>query len=250
YFYPGVTTAPLLAARQRAEQIDLTRSLALRVGGELAGQATLALRGDRAWCGGFGVTAPFRGRGLARPLIAALIDQAREAGARRFGLEVLTRNEKAIKAYRGAGLSISRDLLIFQWAAEGSAPVDAADAPGIADAAPRELLRQFDALHPAPAAWQRDLPALLVKQGLQGLALTRGGELAGYALYSLRESALRIEDLAARDAGRAAELLRALQRRAATISSVNEPDDSPLTAAFAACGFRESDRQHEMALDL
>src|SRR3954447_17636378 len=82
YFYPGTTTAAVLAARVRTEQIDLQRSLVMRVGDEPAGIALLGLRGDRAWCGGFGVMLPFRERGLAHKLAAAMLDQARQAGAR------------------------------------------------------------------------------------------------------------------------------------------------------------------------
>src|SRR3954466_10842646 len=52
YFYPGTTTAAILAARVRTEQIDLQRSLVMRVGDAPAGLALLGLRSDRAWCGG------------------------------------------------------------------------------------------------------------------------------------------------------------------------------------------------------
>jgi len=247
YFYPGVTTAPILAARTRFEQIDLVRSLVMYVDDEPAGQAILALRGARAWCGGFGITAPFRGRGLAKNLIAALIDQARQAGAEQFSLEVLTKNERAIKAYLGAGLTITRDLHIFEWR-RGDQPIPPAGAS--APAAPAELLGHFAALHAVGAAWQRDLPALLVKPGLQGLALRQGADLVAYAVYSEREDTARIEDLAALQPEHAVPLLQALQARSAKVVSVNEPSDSPSAAAFARCGFQEVDRQHDMDMAL
>src|SRR5262245_28206210 len=82
YFYPGTTNAAALAARVRTEQIDLHHSLVLRLADAPAGLALLGLRGDRAWCGGFGVMLPYRGRGLAHHLAAAMLDQARNAGAR------------------------------------------------------------------------------------------------------------------------------------------------------------------------
>src|SRR5262245_36019846 len=108
YFYPGPTTVELLARRARIENLDLRHSLVMLLGEEPVGQAMIGLRGDYAWCGGFGVMLPFRGRGLARPLAAAMLGQAREAGARTFSLEVLTRNERAIKTYAGAGLRTQR----------------------------------------------------------------------------------------------------------------------------------------------
>jgi ribosomal protein S18 acetylase RimI-like enzyme len=249
YFYPGTTSAPELARRIRIEQIDLWRSAVLVDGERTAGLALLALRGDRAWCGGFGVYAAARGRGLAHILAATLIAQAREAGAQTLGLEVLTRNERAIHTYRRAGLAIWRDLAIFEWKRpEGWA---AAPPEGITEAEPGELLAHFGTLHPAQAAWQRDLPALLTTAGLRGLRAGPPSAPGGYLLYHGADGErLRVADLGARDAATAERLLRALQQRASSILTINEPLDSPLTAAYPAAGFAEIDRQHEMAIEL
>jgi ribosomal protein S18 acetylase RimI-like enzyme len=287
YFYQGVTTAELLARRVRAEQIDLHRSLVMLLGDAPAGQALVALRGERAWCGGFGVMLPFRGRGLARPLAAAMLDSARQAGARSFSLEVLTRNERAIKTYTHAGFRARRDLQIFEWrrpdeepprgyptenrepgghehrtnggeqrtanrAATNDALQTTDDGQSISEVAePLRLLDRFAALHPSPAAWQRDLPALLARGGVRGLAIMEHAVMAAYVLFQLGvEGSARIEDLGAERAEQAAALLGALQSRSARIVSVNEPADSPLTAAFLSAGFLESDRQHELSIEL
>jgi GNAT superfamily N-acetyltransferase len=272
YFYPGTTTAAILSARMRTEQIDLQRSLVMRVGNDLAGIALLGLRGDRAWCGGFGVLLPFRGRGLAHELVAAMLDQARQASARGCGLEVLTRNQRAIKTYARAGFQPQRDLQVLEWH-QPQAPVqDGIDIENegigrhadrqsnqpdagklqsvIAYLDPAVLLAHFMPLHPAPAAWQRDLPALLVRSGMLGLALRDGDQPRAYALLTPTPDGARIEDVGAVDAEQAATLLTALQVRYARLISVNEPADSPLTPAFEASGFIEADRQHEMWIDL
>ena len=73
------------AARVRNEQLDLYRSVALMMGDRPAGQATLALRGERAWCGGFGIVPEFRGQRLGPPLFAELV--AQKAGALIVGSE-------------------------------------------------------------------------------------------------------------------------------------------------------------------
>src|SRR5215216_4288567 len=112
YFYSGTTTAAILSGRVRTEQIDLQHSLVMQVGGDQAGIALLGLRGDRAWCGGFGVMLPFRRRGLAHKLAAAMLDQARQAGVYGCGLEVLTRNQAAISTYLRAGFKLVRDLQV------------------------------------------------------------------------------------------------------------------------------------------
>ncbi|MBX0326996.1 GNAT family N-acetyltransferase [Oscillochloris sp. ZM17-4] len=245
YYYPGVTTAEALAVRVRVEQIDLWSSPVLLADGEPAGITLIARRGDRTWCGGFGVVAAQRGLGLAHALTAEMVSRARSSGARRLTLEVLTRNERAIRAYQRAGLAITRRLLIMSWR-----PGDdwqPADLP-LVEMPPEALLSQFAALHPAPVAWQRDLPALLVAGGRRGLSLP--DPALAYALVSGDAESLRIADLGARDAEGAYALLRGLQARSRSLISVNEPAESPLTAAFHRAGFVVADEQHEMEIML
>lgn len=253
YFYPGTTTAAVLAARTRVEQLDLHRSLVLRVGEAPAGIALLALRGDRAWCGGFGVMLPLRGRGLAHSLAAAMLDQARQAGARVCELEVLTRNQPALKTYLRAGFQARRDLQIFEWRRPEDRPEQPAEdsATALLEASPDRLLGQFAALHGSPPAWQRDLPALLTRGGMRGLVLGERETPSAYALLTpTPDGGARIEDVGARNTERGALLLSLLQARYARLISVNEPSDSPLSAAFAATGFHEADRQHELWVEL
>jgi RimJ/RimL family protein N-acetyltransferase len=248
YFYPGITSTHTLARRVATEQIDLLRSPVLRVDGEPAGVALLARRGERAWCGGFGVTTPFRGRGLAHRLAAALLDEAREAGAERLTLEALTRNTAALKVYERAGLRIVRRLLIVSWRPDDGWAELGADT--LEERDPAELvLGRYLALHPVPAAWQREPPALLSLPELRGLALHENGAVIAYALLQGEESA-RLQDFAARDEPAARRLIAALQARFQGITSVNEPAESPLTPAFLRSGFVVADEQHELMIDL
>lgn len=250
YFYPGITSAHTLARRVASENIDLLRSLVLRVHGEPAGVALLARRGERAWCGGFGVTPPQRGKGHAHTLAGALLREAHEAGADSLKLEVLTRNRLALRVYEHAGLAITRRLLIVTWRPPDEEQPQGDAAPALEQADPNELLLgHFAAMHPRPAAWQREPATLLALPELRGLALRERGRLTAYALAQGEES-LRLQDLGAEDAGAAARLLAALQARAHSITSVNEPADSPLTPAFLRAGFVVADEQHEMEVAL
>lgn len=115
YFYDVSVTTEELARRVPAELIDLDRSLLASVDGTIAGIALLCLEGEGACCGGFGVTVPFRGQGLATPLAMAMFDQARTAGARRLTLVVMAENERAVRSYARAGMQIWRDLITLAW---------------------------------------------------------------------------------------------------------------------------------------
>lgn len=251
YFYPGAMTTEQLTTRVRVEQLDLSHSIVMLLDDEPAGQALLGLRADHAWCGGFGIVKSLRGRGLAHELGQALLDQARRAGATRFSLEVLTRNTAALRVYSRLGLAVVRDLQIFEWAVDDSSPSlprGDVDQAGLVGLPARELLEYFAATHTVAAAWQRDLPALLVRPGLHGLGYANRAAAPTYVLITVRDSTARIEDLGARSVEDAIGLLQQLQQRYSKLVSVNEPGDSPITAAYGACGFREVDRQHEMVI--
>ena len=252
YYYPGATTPEILSRRVRAESIDLLRSPVLMVDGAPAGLALLARRGDRMWCGGFGVVLGQRGRGLAHALAAEMVAQARQAGARRLILEVLTRNERALRVYERAGLAITRQLLVLSWRPDPDGPpLPPAPPYPLEEADPERLvLDHFAALHPAPAAWQRDAASLLAQDGARGLAMASAAHVSAYAIVSGDSSGLRILDFAARDVGWANHLAGALKAQASSLVSVNEPADSPLTAAFTRAGFVAADEQHEMEIAL
>ena len=249
YFYPGITSAHTLARRVASENIDLLRSLVLRVDGAPAGVALLAHRGERAWCGGFGITLPHRGQGHAHTLARALLHEAHEAGADQLALEVLARNTPALHVYERAGMHIARRLLILSWR-PAEEPLAQGDTAQLEQADPTALvLGHFAAMHPRPAAWQREPAALLVLPELRGLALREAGQISAYALVQGEES-LRLQDFGARDEAAADRLLAALQSQARSITSVNEPADSPLTPAFLRAGFLVADEQHELVAAL
>ncbi|NUQ01580.1 MAG: GNAT family N-acetyltransferase, partial [Armatimonadetes bacterium] len=78
--------------------------------GEDAGFCWGALRGEEAWCGGFGVRPDFRRRGLGKRLLHGTAEALRQAGAKVWRLEVVQHNRGAVDAYRAAGFRSIRDL--------------------------------------------------------------------------------------------------------------------------------------------
>lgn len=70
--------------------------------GEIAGQLSLGLRGERAVFG-MVVAAAHRRTGIGRRLVAAAIAKARERGVSAIEIEVYAHNRAAIELYRALG---------------------------------------------------------------------------------------------------------------------------------------------------
>ncbi|HEU4321831.1 MAG TPA: GNAT family N-acetyltransferase [Roseiflexaceae bacterium] len=249
YFYTILMDSVMLSRRIRTEQLDLHASTALLVDGEPAGLGLVGIRGDRSWCGGFGVAAAFRGRGLAGQLCEAMLRRAREDGAKTMTLEVLTRNTRALRTYQRAGMRISRDLLLLRWQADPGQYLAAPDGPPIEAIDAERALAQYVALHSERAPWQRDLPTLLSRGGIWGLALPDPAE-PPYLLYTADAGGARILDIGARRPEQAARLLGALQESHAEVLCINEPANSSLLPVYLQRGFVETDRQHELEIEL
>lgn len=253
YFYPSHQTAAQVQERSRRESWQLEHSVLALEGSQPVGLSVLAMRGRRGWIGSFGITPERRGKGLARPLLATAVERARDAGVAHLSLEVLTRNQAAVRTYEQGGFHTTRELAVLTGAAPNNARLDQETAAAVSEAAAIGLLSLSRRWHQAPPAWQREPEGLLATPGLKGLRLHKGD---GYLVYTQGERP-RIVDLAVSGAPhqRAAGvtlLLRALAPRTpgVRVSLVNEPDNEGLLPTLLAAGFREVDRQYEMHQDL
>ena len=247
YPFPLELDVSALAQRVRVEQHDLENSLVAFDGAEAVGVAGLAVRGGRGRVAGMAVAPGFRGRGLGRRLMSALVERARAAGLRRLTLEVLKGNTAAVRLYEWAGMKVTRDLLILERASNHAA---AAGAPAPEEAPAEELLRHFWRLHAEPPAWQRELPSLLAAD-LRGLRLGGRRRPGAYALLAYgREGRAHLYDLAAEDARAAEAMCAALEHLPGPLVVTNEPERSPFVAPLLARGFSEKARQHEMTVEL
>jgi ribosomal protein S18 acetylase RimI-like enzyme len=246
--YPVQITfnAPMLARRIRFEQHDLESSLVALDGDEAVGMAGLAVRGKRGWVSGFGVVPRWRRRGLGRRLMSAVLERARAEGLRQLSLDVLTENRAAIRLYEGAGMRVTRDLLILD------RPAEYATRGGkIREAEAGELLKHYWRLHAEPPAWQRELASLVAAE-LRGLYVGGRRRPRAYALLGRgrHDGNTYASDLAAADPAHAEEMCAALDRLAGSLKIINEPERSPFAAPLLAHGFVEILRQHEMTMEL
>jgi RimJ/RimL family protein N-acetyltransferase len=251
YVYPVIVTSAELARRIPVERIDLDRSRIAYVDQTPAGLALLCLEGDHACCGGFGITTPFRGRGIATPLTIAMLEAAREAGARHLRLIVLVENEPAVRTYLRAGLRIRRTLETWTWRRPPACPPVLSMLP-VRAAPPAALLAHFAALHTIPPIWSRDLPTLQRTPDLSGWAVfTVNERLTAYALVNhCIDGSAELVDIAAEDTDGAWAVIHVLQATYDRITLSNEPVESPLAALFAAAGFVTAYPRYEMDIAL
>ncbi|MEZ4362781.1 MAG: GNAT family N-acetyltransferase [Kofleriaceae bacterium] len=114
YVVPVTHPTDALAARIRAEQVDLHLSRIALVDGVAVGVALLAVRGRRVRVAAMGVIEGLRGRGVGRALLDSSFAAARDAGAARVLLEVIAENVAAVELYRRAGFVETRRLVGYQ----------------------------------------------------------------------------------------------------------------------------------------
>jgi ribosomal protein S18 acetylase RimI-like enzyme len=251
YFYPMTLTSEQLSRRVRFEHLDILRSLLAYDNDELAGMAMLGVRQDAGWVGGIGMTEKYRGRGRSHELMTALIEEARAFPLTTLTLEVLRQNAAAIRLYESAGMAVARDLIIFERHADNAPLVPSQDVSQLTQATPPELLRHFQRLHLQPPAWQRDLSALLVMDGLRGLYLGAREMPDAYALLrSWPNGMTYIVDLAAARKEDADALCAGLDRVEGRLRIINEPESSIFCEALEAHNFVATMSQHEMLMTL
>src|SRR5262249_39002473 len=116
--------------------------------------------------------------GIGERLMRALIDNARAAGVRRLGLEVLENNHRAKALYDKLGFRTLRRLSVLQLDGAGPAPAAAAAA-----CAPRAARARIARERTAPEPWQRgdgtvdhldvSTPALRAVESADGAAVFR-----------------------------------------------------------------------------
>jgi len=245
YLFPMHMTVEALATHWRLFHIDGARSLVMRDSSDaFAGLAFIAIRGSRAWCGGFGIAPAYRGRGAGKRLAREMVDTARASGLRSLQLEVLSQNQAARAVYEGAGLTVRRRVQTVQIAV--AALPDDADA-GASQIAPSAPLVAEDVLAAQPV-WQQELASLLAMTTETTHLTDADGQKSSLVCQRLGES-VRILAASAPKTISEQELLALLRGAAGDASSiqlVNCPDSSPILARCQALGFTEIYAQNEM----
>jgi ribosomal protein S18 acetylase RimI-like enzyme len=271
YFVPVNFTIESYARYCRSFSLDLYQGLLARHwDGRLAGLTMLGLRGDRGWCGGFGITEEFRGKGLANWLAGKLVEHARSLGLATLQLEVLYQNTRAFQTYQKAGFQTTRELVFLS--APVSQVLDELKAIHtvqleISEVSLEDALRTAVRLEPAQGfepSWQRETATLHTMTGLRGFVARRGGNALAVLVYQHTPENGRISILNLTFYNESAA--RALLERAAVNSKIlrpqredapeehfyvlNEPENSELFLLLSQLGLQETNRQFEMFIGL
>jgi GNAT superfamily N-acetyltransferase len=230
YYVPFQVDEARLTHMVDAFDLDLDRSLIAWDGDTPVGLANLGLRGERTWLGGVGVVKAARRRGIGEQLTRALLDQARDAGARRMLLEVIVENEPAIALYEKLGFRTTRLLEVLT--------LDRAEG-GTAEEVELEQARRLIPAEPEP--WQRDDDTVANLAGVAALA-------TGTAAVVYRTEGERVNLLQAGGEG-VGDLITALRARG-PILALNYPAGGPVATALHDAGATLVLRQHEMVVGL
>ncbi len=241
YLVPFSIDARTLGFMVDAYGLDLDASRIALLDGVPVGLANVAVRGDRAWIGGIGVTPFGRRRGIGERLLRAVIDQARERGARTVQLEVIEGNAPALALYEKIGFEHVRHVDVWILDADPEAHGGAADTD--LEAA-HERIRS---VRGADEPWQRDDETLARLRSLEP-PLRALGDDGGAAIVRPTTVALSVIQIGADEP--AARVLLETLRREGSVNALNLPDDEPAAQAFRALGGRVAVRQREMALSL
>ena len=245
YLVPLRLDEATLRAHVHENDIALDRS-PVALAEEPAAFALLGIREGDAWIGGMATVPAKRRSGLARQMLDAAIDSAREAGCSTVWLEVVDRNAAAVALYEARGFAQVRDLGVWSLpaldrAGEATRRVDEYEAHAWI-AAHREEREP----------WQRadGTLARLREAGaaLRGLVLERSGEVTGAVVYRDATTA-GVFQLAADDDEAAAALLCAAAN-GRDLHVTNAPVDGRVSRVLAERGANAIAGQREMRLDL
>ncbi|MGK2859084.1 MAG: GNAT family N-acetyltransferase [Thermoanaerobaculia bacterium] len=196
---------------------------------------------------GTGVVPDFRGRRLTSMMLAKTEELLRDAGASQYLLEVLQDNEKAIRAYRGAGFETTRELRCWSF--------DSAPAPlpaGIEISEDESLeLRLVASMRDSEPSWQNSDESIC-RAGDPRVPLVAhdAGGVVGYAmLFPVTRDLAQIAVAGgARRRGIGRALLAAARARCGSPFRILNIDarDSGTNAFLDAVGATEIVRQFEM----
>lgn len=243
YFVPIALTPETFALRFGAEGMSMEDSRVWQHDGEPVAIAIIARRPDATRLAAFAISPAYRGKGLAKSMLAPLFATLKASGIHRLYLEVIGANTAAIKLYQSLGFAIAQGLTGFK--AESPEPTPKADLqPATTDA----LLRAVFNAPPLNLPWLLD-PLMLTRLPCEILTDNTGAWAAITTQTLTPQLRLVFVEPASRGQGHARSLLQTINARYPGIST---PTALPTQFAslFIGAGFQPLPMtQHEMIWD-
>ena len=238
-------TAPQLREICARRGVVLDLSIGAFDGERLVGFTLNGFDGETAYDSGTGVVPSHRREGLARAMMERIIPPLRDAGARRYVLEVIESNTRAVALYESVGFTTTRPLTCWKYERAGA---------GNAEIRPIEL-EQLENFRDVEPSWQNSGAAIRRARDPRVILGAFDGELlAGYAVVFPRTHDLA--QLAVRRTHRrrgfgSALLARAASEAEGTVRILNvDARDDGIEAFLRARGAEQFVRQREMEREL
>lgn len=244
YLVPVTLSVEVFVQRFSAEGLSLLDSCVWLDGDVPAAMAVVARRGDEARLAAFAMRSAYRGKGVGRRLMGALLDALREQGVRRMWLEVIRDNHAAVALYHSLGFEVRHGLcgyLSAQTASEESSVLQEYDVLALTRRAGAELNGQLP--------WLMD-PLTFTTLPCRALSLHQQAFAVLATLSSRPQLQFLWVEPAARGRGLGREMLMALARQFPGLgTSVTIPER--FTPLFQTAGYTPGVlKQYEMSATL
>ncbi|HBU6428562.1 TPA: GNAT family N-acetyltransferase [Klebsiella oxytoca] len=244
YLVPITLSVEVFIQRFSAEGLSLLDSCVWLDGDVPAAMAVVARRGDEARLAAFAMRPAYRGKGVGRRLMGALLDALREQGVRRMWLEVIRDNHAAVALYHSLGFEVRHGLcgyLSAQTASEESSVLQEYDVLALTRRAGAELNGQLP--------WLMD-PLTFSTLPCRALSLHQQAFAVLATLSSRPQLQFLWVEPAARGRGLGREMLMALARQFPGLgTSVTIPER--FTPLFQTAGYTPGVlKQYEMSATL
>lgn len=244
YLVPVTLSVEVFVQRFSAEGLSLLDSCVWLDGDVPAAMAVVARRGDEARLAAFAMRPAYRGKGVGRRLMGALLDALREQGVRRMWLEVIRDNHAAVALYHSLGFEVRHGLcgyLSAQTASEESSVLQEYDVLALTRRAGAELNGQ--------QPWLMD-PLTFTTLPCRALSLHQQAFAVLATLSSRPQLQFLWVEPAARGRGLGREMLMTLARQFPGLgTSVTIPER--FTPLFQAAGYTPGVlKQYEMSATL
>lgn len=202
---------------------------------------------------GTGTVKEYRGRGLAKQIFRYSLPYLREAGIKRYLLEVLQHNSSAVKLYQSLGFEVSREFYYFVQETGKFKPEQKSLKQGYSLSAV-DIAELSDKLEFAdfPASWQNGFESVIRSiEEFKAIAAYYQNKIAAYCIYEPRSG--DITNLAVAKVHRrlglgTTLLMNVLQdNHADSFKLINIPTDANAMLSFlASFDIHPSGKQFEM----